>query len=136
MKPTDFQWVILDTSAFIESCRYPSSVIGKHVRSLIEIGMAAITPVIRWEMGRGKISKSQKIEIQEYLDSLELLDWKIDWNDLDEFDATMRKEGFVIPLTDLWIAQTAIEWSSFLLHKDKHYDLIASCTPLRIWNPS
>lgn len=136
MKLNDSHLVILDTSAFVEANQNPTSIMGKHVFSLIESGLAAITPMIRWEIGRRSLSKKQKIELQEYLKGIELLTWDIDWKEMETLDALLRKAGYLVPLTDLWIAQTALVCKAFLLHRDTHYDFIALCTPLKIWNPS
>lgn len=128
--------VIVDTSAWISANQKPSSSLGRHLQGLIEVGLAAITPVIRWELERGKTSKKEQFQLIEYLNSLEILDWKIEWEEFEVFDSKIRDSGFIIPFTDLWIAKTAIVWKAFLLHQDKHFSYIAKCSELRIWNPS
>lgn len=128
--------VIIDTSAFIEANQKPVSVLGRHVQSLIETGLAAITPIIRWELGRGKTAKKEHSRLMDYLSYLEILEWQIDWGELEVFDSKIRDSGFIVPLTDLWIAKTAIIWKAFLLHQDKHFSYIATCSELKIWNPS
>lgn len=128
--------VIIDTSAFIEANQKPVSVLGRHVQSLIETGLAAITPMIRWELGRGKTAKKEHFQLMDYLNCLEILDWQIDWGEFEVFDSKIRDSGFIVPFTDLWIAKTAIIWKALLLHQDKHFSYIATCSELKIWNPS
>ena len=136
MKPSSSSLVIIDSSALIEAHHKPFSLLATHVKSLIESGLAAITPLIRWEMNRGSMTKEEKGQLLEYLDSLEMLDWKMNWKEFERMDHLILRAGFTVPLSDLWIAQTAIEFQTFILHRDKHFDHIASCSPLRIWNPS
>ena len=136
MKIHDSAWVIIDTSAFIEANHKPHSFIAKQVTGLIEAGLAAVTPLVFWEMGRGKLSTKDRLELQAYLNSLERLHWEIQWDDLEDLDRQILKNGFSVPFTDLWIARTAIEHQAFLLHQDKHYTAIAKSSALKIWNPS
>ncbi len=136
MKLNDSSLVIIDTSALIEANQNPTSLLAKQVRSLIEIRLAAITPVVLWELGRGRTPIRDRVEFLDYLDSLELLDWKMNWEEFSEFDEEIRKKGFMVPLSDLWISKTAIEHKCFLAHRDKHYTYIAQCSNLRLWNPS
>jgi len=46
----------------------------------------------------------------------------------------LRKRGITVPATDLIIAATAIENSAILYHIDKHFDLIAKHTKLKLKN--
>ncbi len=136
MKPNNTVLVIIDTSAFIETYQNPTSPLTKNVQSLIEVGLASITPLIQWEICRGKMTKKERAALLEYLDNLTLLEWKINWKDLEGFDLSLRQAGIIVPFTDLWIARVAIEWGAFILHQDKHFNLISSHSSLRIWNPS
>ncbi|KPJ62020.1 MAG: hypothetical protein AMJ42_00370 [Deltaproteobacteria bacterium DG_8] len=46
------------------------------------------------------------------------------------------KKGIVVPLTDSYIALLAIENNVPIIHRDKHFDLIARKTSLKILKPN
>ncbi len=54
------------------------------------------------------------------------------WGRLSRFSFDLFRKGIVVPLTDTYIALVAIENNAHLLHRDKHFALIAQETGLEI----
>ena len=53
------------------------------------------------------------------------------WQRACKLGYTLRNEGISVPLTDTLIASVALENNALLLHNDRHYEMIASITPLK-----
>jgi predicted nucleic acid-binding protein len=51
---------------------------------------------------------------------------------LSEFSFQLFRKGIAVPLTDTYIALLCIENQASILHRDKHYDMIAKKTKLKI----
>jgi len=47
------------------------------------------------------------------------------WERLSDFSFQLLRNGVVVPLTDPYIALLCIENQAALLHRDKHFDMIA-----------
>lgn len=45
--------------------------------------------------------------------------------------ADLSRRGTPIPVNDIWIAATAMEWDVAVVSTDKHFDLIAGLTVIR-----
>jgi predicted nucleic acid-binding protein len=53
------------------------------------------------------------------------------WEKLSQFSFSLFRKGIIVPLTDTYIALLCIENHALILHRDKHFDLIAQDFPLR-----
>jgi hypothetical protein len=54
------------------------------------------------------------------------------WQSAGRIGFQLRREGITVPTTDLLIAAVAMEAGATLLHRDRHYDVIAAHFPLRV----
>jgi len=52
------------------------------------------------------------------------------WERLSHFSFQLFRKGITVPLTDTYIALLCIENQASLLHRDKHFDMIARETKL------
>ncbi|MFA4909594.1 MAG: PIN domain-containing protein [Desulfobacteria bacterium] len=126
--------VIIDTSAWIESFRHGGdSVLGDIVRDLVLKGRVLLPGIIKAELLRGVRNKKEFYRLNELLKGLSYLSVPEEfWEKLAEFSFELFRKGVIVPLIDTYIALLCIENGASILHRDKHFDLIAQKSPLRI----
>lgn len=126
--------VIVDTSAWIESFRPQSEkVFINFVKDLILKGRILVPGIIKTELLRGTKNKKEYNQLNDLLKGLEYLPVSDDfWGKLSRFSFRLFRKGVTVPLTDTYIALLGIENNASILHRDKHFDLIAEKVPLKI----
>lgn len=126
--------VIIDTSAWIESFR-PDSEKSLHqlVKDLILQDLVLLPGIIKTELLRGTKNKKEFNHLYQMLKGLTYLAVAEDfWEMLADFSYQLFRKGIVVPLIDTYIALLCIENQASLLHRDKHFDMIARKTKLSI----
>lgn len=126
--------VIIDTSVWIESFR-PSADPSLHrlVKDLILGELVLLPGIIKTELLRGAKNKKEYNQLNHLLKGLLYLAVPEDfWERLSEFSFQLFRKGIAVPLTDTYIALLCIENQAPILHRDKHYDMIAKKTKLKI----
>lgn len=126
--------VIVDTSAWIESFRPQSEkAFINFVKDLILKGRILVPGIIKTELLRGTKNKKEYNQLNDLLKGLEYLPVSDDfWEKLSLFSFRLFRKGVTVPLTDIYIALLGIENNASILHRDKHFDLIAEKVPLKI----
>ena len=126
--------VIIDTSAWIESFRPQcEKVFIDLVKDLILKGRVLVPGIIQTELLRGTKNKKEYDQLNDLLKGLEYLPVSDDfWAKLSRFSFRLFRKGATVPLTDTYIALLGIENNASILHRDKHFDLIAEKVPLKI----
>lgn len=126
--------VLIDSSVWIEVLREKGSLkYREKVNELLADNHIAICGVIIVELLGGVRSKSEYAEFKQELDSLHYLETtKNNYFYAAEISYSLRNKGFKIPATDALIAAVAIENKCRLFHKDKHFDIIAKYSNLKI----
>ncbi len=126
--------VIIDTSAWIESFRPQSEkAFINLVKDLILKGRILIPGIIKTELLRGTKNKKEYNQLNDLLKGLEYLPVSDDfWGNLSRFSFRLFRKGVTVPLTDTYIALLGIENNASILHRDKHFDLIAEKVPLKM----
>ena len=126
--------VIVDTSAWIESFRPQSEkTFINLVKDLIVKGRILIPGIIKTELLRGTKNKKEYNQLNDLLKGLEYLPVSDGfWEKLSLFSFRLFRKGVTVPLTDTYIALLGIENNASILHRDKHFDLIAEKVPLKI----
>ena len=126
--------VIIDTSAWIESFRPQSEkAFINLVKDLILKGRILVPGIIKTELLRGTKNKKEYNQLNDLLKGLEYLPVSDDfWGKLSLFSFRLFRKGVTVPLTDTYIALLGIENNASILHRDKHFDLIAEKVPLKI----
>jgi predicted nucleic acid-binding protein len=126
--------IIVDTSAWIESFRPQSDVAFINlVKNLIIKGEILLPGIIKAELLRGTKNKKEFDRLDDLLKGLEYLSAADDfWEKLSRFSFDLFRKGVTVPLTDTYIALLCIENNVSILHRDKHFDLIAEKTSLKI----
>ena len=126
--------VIIDTSVWIESFR-PRADQSLHrlVKDLILSELVLLPGIIKTELLRGARNKKEYTRLSRLLKGLSYLAVPEDfWERLSEFSFQLLRKGIAVPLTDTYIALLCIENQAPILHRDKHYDMIAKKTKLKI----
>ena len=126
--------VIVDTSAWIESFRPQSDKAIHHlVKDLIIKDRILVPGIIKTELLRGTKNKKEFERLNDLLKGLEYLPVADDfWAKLSRFSYDLFREGLSVPLPDTYIALLCIANNVSILHRDKHFDLIAEITSLEI----
>jgi predicted nucleic acid-binding protein len=126
--------VIIDTSAWIESFRPGSEKpFQRLVKDLIIQDLVLLPGIIKTELLRGAKNKKEYNQLNEMLTGLNYLTVDEDyWGRLSIFSFQLFRKGITVPLTDAYIALLCIEKQAGLLHRDKHFDMIAQKTKLKI----
>jgi predicted nucleic acid-binding protein len=126
--------VIIDTSAWIESFRPgPDKSFQRLVKDLIIQQLVLLPGIIKAELLRGTKNKKEFDQLNQMLKGLTYLAVDEDfWEKLSDFSFQLFRKGVVVPLTDTYIALLCVENHASLLHRDKHFDMIARKTKLTI----
>jgi len=129
--------VIIDTSAWIESFKSGGeNKLKELVKRLIIQGDILLPGIIKAEILRGAKNLKEYERLNDLLNGLTYLAVEDSfWERLARFSFELFKKGVIVPLIDTYIALLAIENNVPIVHKDKHFDLIAQKTPLKILKP-
>ena len=126
--------VIIDTSAWIDSFRPDSDqALSSFVKDLILKGHVLIPGIIKTELLRGTKNEKEYDRLSELLKGLEYLPVHEGfWEKLSLFSFELFRKGIAVPLIDSYIALVCIENDVPVLHRDKHFNLIAQKSPLKV----
>ncbi len=126
--------IIIDTSAWIESFRpHCEKGLSDLVKDLILKGQVLIPGIIKAELLRGTKNKKEYNRLSDLLKGLEYLSVSEEfWEKLSWFSFGLFRKGIVVPLVDTYIGLLCIENGAYILHRDKHFDLIAEKFPLKV----
>jgi predicted nucleic acid-binding protein len=126
--------VVIDTSAWIESFRPDCNVsLSDLVKDLITKNQVLLPGIIKAELLRGAKNKKEFNRLNDSLKGLTYIPVPEEfWDGLAEFSFGLLKKGITVPLTDTYIALLCIENQAALVHRDKHFDLIAHKSSLKI----
>lgn len=125
---------LLDTSIWISVLRKnPMEALKERIEHLLRENLVAITPIVGVELLWGAKSEIDFERLKKRLDSLNpfTMNTKV-WDEASRLGFYLRKAGITVPSTDIIIAATAIHYDATLIHIDRHFDMIASKSPLRV----
>ena len=126
---------LVDTSAWLEVLRPGSVVPGlvERVDTLLAADAVATAGVVRLELLGGTRTESEYRRLQELLWALHVLPTEEDrWTEAALLGFQLRREGITMPFTDLLIAAVSTHYEAALVHRDRHFDLIARRYPLKV----
>lgn len=128
---------LIDTSVWIDVLpprrAAASQALTQRVADLISKNRAATTGMIRLELLGGARNDAEYLPLVEALDALLLLPTEERvWDQASLLSHRLRREGRPVPLPDLVIATVAMESGAVLLHRDRHFDIIAAYSSLRV----
>lgn len=130
-------WVLIDTSVWIHALRPTGNPsVRKHVRDLIAEGRAATCEMVVLELVGGTRTEVEYRELCEDLEALQQFPiTQSVWRSAYRIAYTLCHEGLSIPATDILIPAVAANYGCSLLHRDKHFDVMARHIELPIWKP-
>jgi predicted nucleic acid-binding protein len=124
--------ILADTTVWIHFLRGSGIQFQERLVPLIIADRLAITPVIIMEILRGSKSLREYDKLSKDLAALRCFDVSAKvWERACRLGYALRRKGLNAPLTDTLIAAVAQEHNALLLHDDRHYEMIASITPLK-----
>lgn len=126
---------LVDTSIWLDVL--PSSRGRQSVRDRVDALLAAdrvaTTGMVRLELLGGTRSQREWDLLSQHLQALHQLPVSEDhWREAAQMGFHLRRLGVTIPFTDLLIGAVASASGSVLLHRDRHFDLMASHLPLQV----
>jgi predicted nucleic acid-binding protein len=126
--------VIIDTSVWIESFKTSADhSLHRLVKDLILSESVLLPDIIKTELLRGAKNNKEFTQLSQLLKGLSYLAVHEDfWQRLSEFSFQLFRKGIAVPLADTYIALLCIENQASILHRDKHFDMIAQKTKLKI----
>jgi predicted nucleic acid-binding protein len=126
--------VIVDTSSWIASFRSTAQpVLLKTMKELIGGGCILVPGIIQAELLRGAKNAKEVQSLHSVLSSQKYLRVEESfWQRLGYFTNQLFLQGINVPLPDAYIALLAMENDVELLHCDRHFDLIAGKTKLKV----
>jgi predicted nucleic acid-binding protein len=129
--------IVVDTSVWIDVLNENDTPKSARCVELIEGGEpVAITDVVLMELLQGMRSEREATLMERHLRDFPILrlDGSEDFVLAAELYRAARRAGITIRKTlDCLIAAPCVRTGVPLLHNDSDFDLLASCTPLRIY---
>ncbi len=125
--------VLIDTSVWVMALRKSALPSAKdEVGQLLAENRVAIVPMVRLELLGGTKSLAEFNRLRNRLDALhQILVSEAIWEAAAQLSFKLRQRGKVIPYTDILIGSAAIISNCWLLHADRHFDLMAEDTDLK-----
>ena len=130
--PLTNEIVIADTSVWIHFLRGSGVHFQERLVPLIRADRLATIPVITMEILVGAKSEKEYDQLSKDMAALRCFDVSAkQWLNASKLGYKLRHKGIGVPLTDTLIAAVALENNALLLHTDRHFEMIASISPLK-----
>lgn len=132
---SDRSLYLVDTSAWIDVlvARRGSEELRARLDTLALEDALATTGMVRFEILSGTRSRDEWDRLASRLAGLIPFAFvEQHWTEAARLGFDLRRQGFTIPTPDLIIAAVAMAHDATVLHRDRHFDLIAEHTPLRV----
>ena len=126
---------LLDTSVWLEVLPpgRAHSTLRDRVDALLAADQVATTGMVRLELLGGARTQREWDHLSELLYALHPLPAEEDhWQEAARMGFQLRRQGVTVPFTDLLIGAVAIKSVAVLMHRDRHFDLVASHLPLHV----
>ncbi|MCL4459595.1 MAG: PIN domain-containing protein [Chloroflexi bacterium] len=126
---------LIDTSVWLEVLPpgRAASELRERVDALLAADQVATTGMIRLELVSGARNEADYRRLEEMLSALHAVPVAEErWNEAAQLAFRLRRRGVVVPSTDLFIAAIAIAAGATVLHRDRHFDMVASHASLSV----
>ena len=132
----DDKTILVDTSAWIEAFKGRLNLEKKTIlQNAIESERAVTSPLIILELLQGCRNRKEKTKLRNLMTSLRQLDLNSAlWEKAYELGFNLRRKGMTIATVDLILSALAIHYGCTILHKDRHFNLVAENTELNCIN--
>ena len=120
---------LLDTSIWLEvlPSGRGSPALRERVDALLSTDSVATTGMVQLELLGGARSQEEWDRLREFMSALHPLPvGEEDWLEAAHMGFQLRRQGITVPFTDLLIGEVSIRSGAVLVHRDRHFDLIAS----------
>ncbi len=125
--------VVADSSVWVGHLAGQGGAASDVLVELLRLHRIAVNEVIRLEVLTGARDDTQYAALTDAFQGLHPLPITgAVWRRAERLRYALRRKGHRIPLPDALIAACALMYDCELLHADRHYDVIARATPLRI----
>lgn len=125
--------VLADSSAWVSHLTGQGNAASAAIGELLRAHRVAVNEVIRLELLTGAKDEAQYAELDDELRGLHLLPISVAvWGRAERLRFELRRKGHIVPVPDVLIASCALLHDCELLHADRHFDVIARLTPLKI----
>jgi len=127
--------ILIDTSVWLEVLprRKGDSPLRQRVYTLLGSDLVATTGMVRLELLGGTGTQAEYERMGDLLAALHVLPVGDEtWDIAANAGFELRRRGAAVPFTDLLIAAVAMEAGVALLHRDRHFDIIAAHLPLKV----
>ena len=127
---------LIDTSVWIFALRKQfNPFIKEYVDQLLKDHIVLINGMIKLELLGGVKTEKEFNRLKSRLDALEEIEIDTSaWEIAYRIAFNLRQSGITVPYTDILIASSAIKSNAILVHIDKHFDMIAHYTNLKVKN--
>jgi len=123
--------VLVDSSVWIEYFKGNESVL--LLNELIDSNNLCINDLILAEL-LPSINNKKELDLKELLLTIERIDIAIDWHQIISMQTINLRNGInKVGISDLIIAQNAIENNIELYTMDKHFDLMSKIHELKLY---
>ena len=126
---------LLDTSVWLEVLppRRQNTDLRDRVDALLAADAVATTGMVRLELLGGARSSEDWDRLNLMLNALHRFPVSEEsCQDAAKMGFDLRRQGITVPFTNLLIGAVTIQAGAVLLHRDRHFDLIASHLPLKV----
>tara|TARA_B100000745_G_C19834918_1_gene276469 strand:+ start:72 stop:488 length:417 start_codon:yes stop_codon:yes gene_type:complete len=126
---------LLDTSVWLDVLPPGGTNLSlrDRVDALLAADRGAITEMMRLELLGCARTDREWDELNNHVSALHQLTVENDtWQEAARMGFQLRRQGVTVPFTDLIIGAVAIGADSVLLHRDRHFDMMAHHLPLQV----
>jgi hypothetical protein len=126
---------LVDTSIWLEVLPPGRAVpaLRNRIDALLSADRVATTDIVRLELLGGARSQEEWDRLGRLLDALHPLPvMEEHWQEAARMGFQLRRQGVAVPFTDLLIGAVAMLAGAVLVHRDRHFDFVASHLSLRV----
>ena len=126
---------LVDTSVWLEVLPpgRNAEALRQRIDALLAEDLVATTGMVRLELLGGARSSEEWARLGGLLAALHFLPaTDADWDESARLGFELRRQGITVPFTDILIAAISLQAGTTLLHRDRHFDLIAAHTSLQV----
>ncbi|MDY7091644.1 MAG: PIN domain-containing protein [Acidobacteriota bacterium] len=129
---TERRGVLIDTSAWIEAMRVRGDeVVRESVGKALREDRARLCDLVRLELWNGVRGDEERKWLSSLEQTLQVVETGPEvWRLACELAIQSRSHGLTLPSTDLLIAACARHHDLDLLHRDRHFELLAEAVPI------
>ena len=117
--------ILVDTSVWVRALRSKRSPEARELDRLIELDRVAITDIVAAEVLQGAKTESDFQQLEDKLDALHFYHADEEtWQKAARRSFDLRRSGLETPLSDLLIAQVALDNDLVLFAFDDHFERV------------